>query len=77
MTPEQIEAALIQLCRLYGLSEVRASVGLSGRNYSAYWQCSKGTRLGWDEVFEHAVAQVMIDTQSQHELDEYRLRAGA
>ncbi len=76
-TPEQIEAALIQLCRLYGLGEVRVTAGRSGTGYSAYWQCSRGTRLGWDEVFAHAVAQVMIDTKSQAELNEWRLRAGA
>lgn len=77
MTPEQIETALTQLCRQYGLHELRVSVGIAGRNYSTYWRCYKGTRMVTDQVFESALSQVMIDTASQNELNEYRLRAGA
>lgn len=77
MTPEQIETALTQLCRLHGLHEVRVSVGIAGRNYLTYWRCQKGTRMATDQIFESALSQVMIDTASQNELNEYRLRAGA
>lgn len=77
MTPEQIEITLTQLCRQYGFREVRVSVGIAGRNYSTYWRCYKGTRMATDQIFERALSEVMIDTVSQNELNEYRMRAGA
>lgn len=77
MTPEQIETALTQLCRQYGLYELGVSVGIAGRNYSTYWRCQKGTRISTEQSFEFALSQVMIDTVSQNELNEYRMRAGA
>jgi hypothetical protein len=78
MTTEQIEEGIRQLCRLYDLHEVHISVGLSGKNYTTSWGCSKGTRISYRyPVFSDALADVMVDAKAQIELNEWRLRAGA